>query len=99
MAEATTAPCGGQATTAADETDAAQRIKPPKLHPLLRFILIRIGISIILIWGVTVVTFLLTNLVPTDPVAAILGDRAAADPEIVAATRERLGLDQPLIVQ
>ncbi|GAA1941967.1 ABC transporter permease [Brevibacterium antiquum] len=79
--------------------DEAQRIKPPLLPPLLRYILIRIGISLLLIWGVTIVTFLLTNLVPTDPVAAILGDRAAADPAIVAATRERLGLDQPLIVQ
>ncbi|MGO1784271.1 MAG: hypothetical protein ACTHZE_09245, partial [Brevibacterium aurantiacum] len=68
-------------------SDEAQRIKPPLLPPLLRYILIRIGISILLIWGVTVVTFLMTNLVPTDPVAAILGDRAAADPEIVAATR------------
>lgn len=80
-------------------TDQQKNLSPPKIHPLLRFILIRIGISILLIWGVTVVTFLMTNLVPTDPVAAILGDRAAADPEIVAQTRDRLGLDQPLIVQ
>src|SRR5699024_11453905 len=65
----------------------------------LRYVLIRVGISILLIWGVTIVTFLLTNLVPTDPVAAILGDRAAADPESVAQTRQRLGLDEPLIVQ
>ena len=56
MAEATTAPHDAPAASASGETDAAQRIKPPKLHPLLRFILIRIGISIILIWGVTVVT-------------------------------------------
>ncbi|MDN6123768.1 MAG: ABC transporter permease, partial [Brevibacterium sp.] len=80
-------------------TDLQKNLRPPKIHPLLRFVLVRIGISILLIWGVTVVTFLMTNLVPTDPVAAILGDRAAADPEIVAQTRERLGLDQPLIVQ
>ncbi|SMX87296.1 ABC transporter permease [Brevibacterium linens] len=99
MAEAAAAPQRAHVASASGEADAAQRVKPPKLHPLLRFILIRIGISIILIWGVTVVTFLLTNLVPTDPVAAILGDRAAADPEIVAQTREKLGLDQPLLIQ
>jgi peptide/nickel transport system permease protein len=104
MAEASPAPhdvtdVSDAAPPGPNDSDAAQRIEPPKLHPLLRFILIRIGISILLIWGVTVVTFLLTNLVPTDPVAAILGDRAAADPEIVAQTREKLGLDQPLIVQ
>lgn len=78
---------------------AQQRIKPPRLHPLLRYILIRLGISALLIWGVTIVTFLLTNLVPADPVQAILGDRASADPAIVAETREKLGLDKPLIVQ
>ena len=86
-------------TTAEAANDRAQRIRPPRIPPLLRYVLIRVGISILLIWGVTIVTFLLTNLVPTDPVAAILGDRAAADPEIVAQTRQRLGLDEPLIVQ
>src|SRR5699024_12126249 len=82
-------------TTAEAANDRAQRIRPPRIPPLLRYVLIRVGISILLIWGVTIVTFLLTNLVPTDPVAAILGDRAAADPEIVAQTRQRLGLDEP----
>ncbi|MCQ9369040.1 ABC transporter permease [Brevibacterium sp. 50QC2O2] len=80
-------------------TGAQQRIKPPKLHPLLRYVLIRLAISALLIWGVTVVTFLLTNLVPADPVQAILGDRAAADPAIVEQTRRDLGLDQPLLIQ
>lgn len=80
-------------------TGAQQRLKPPKLHPLLRYILIRLGISVLLIWGITVVTFLLTNLVPADPVQAILGDRASANPEIVAQTRKDLGLDKSLFVQ
>ena len=49
--------------------------------------------------GVTLVAFLLTNLVPADPVSAALGDRAAADPDVVEAFRRRHGLDQPLPVQ
>lgn len=81
------------------DTGVQQRMKPSGLHPLLRYILIRLGISVLLIWGVTIVTFLLTNLVPADPVQAVLGDRASADPEIVAQTRENMGLDQPLPVQ
>lgn len=49
--------------------------------------------------GVTLVTFILTNLVPGDPVAASLGQRAAEDPEIVAQFRSQYGLDKPLVAQ
>lgn len=49
--------------------------------------------------GVTIITFILTNLVPGDPVAAALGQRAAEDPAIVARFRAQYGLDQPLVVQ
>lgn len=80
-------------------TPARQRLRRKPLPPLVRYIALRLGISILLVFGVTVVTFLLTNLVPADPAQAILGDRAAGDPEIVARTRAELGLDQPLIVQ
>ena len=44
-------------------------------------------------------TFILTNLVPGDPVAASLGQRAAEDPEIVAQFRSQYGLDKPLVAQ
>ncbi|MFC5931570.1 ABC transporter permease [Cryobacterium melibiosiphilum] len=72
---------------------------PRRQHPLLRYISLRFGISILLVWGVTVVTFVVTNLVPTDPVNAVLGEQAANNPEIVAALRTEMGLDEPLIVQ
>jgi peptide/nickel transport system permease protein len=49
--------------------------------------------------GVTLVTFVLTNLVPGDPVAASLGQRAAEDPAIVERFRAEYGLDKPLWVQ
>ena len=68
-------------------------------HPLVRYVLRRIGVSVLLVVGVTLVTFVLTNLVPGDPVAANLGQQAAADPAIVAAYRAHYGLDKPLPVQ
>jgi peptide/nickel transport system permease protein len=46
--------------------------------------------------GITFVAFILTNLVPGDPAAANLGQRAVEDPAAVAAFRERYGLDRPL---
>jgi peptide/nickel transport system permease protein len=64
-----------------------------------RYLLRRLGVSALLIVGVTLVTFVLTNLVPGDPVAANLGQRAAENPETVAAYRAHYGLDRPLPVQ
>lgn len=68
-------------------------------HPLARYLVTRLGLSVLLVFGVTVVTFILTNLVPADPVQAALGEQAAADPQIVARFREQAGLDKPLLIQ
>src|SRR5882757_7637985 len=68
-------------------------------QPLLRYLVRRLGVSALLIIGVTLITFVLTNLVPGDSVAANLGQRSADDPAIVAAYRAHYGLDKPLPVQ
>ncbi|CAN5222426.1 ABC transporter permease [soil metagenome] len=68
-------------------------------HPFFRYILRRVITSLLLVVGVTLVTFVLTNLVPGDPVAASLGQRAAEDPAIVARFRAEYGLDKPLVAQ
>lgn len=68
-------------------------------HPFLTYALRRVGTSLLLVVGVTLVTFILTNLVPGDPVAAAIGQRAAEDPAIVANFRAQYGLDQPLVAQ
>ncbi|GAA2696836.1 ABC transporter permease [Nonomuraea recticatena] len=65
-------------------------------HPLARFLLRRVLIAVLLAWGITVVTFVLTNLVPGDPATANLGQRALGDPAIVAQWRQDHGLDKPL---
>ncbi len=65
----------------------------------MRYIAIRLGLSVLLLLGVTIVTFVLTNLVPGNPVTAALGERAASDPKIVKAFEREQGLDQPAPVQ
>jgi peptide/nickel transport system permease protein len=62
-----------------------------------RFILRRLMLMIPVLLGVTLLTFVLTNLLPGDPARSLAGKFAT--PEQVEATRQRLGLDQPLSVQ
>jgi peptide/nickel transport system permease protein len=54
---------------------------------------------VLLSLGITLIAFLLTQLVPGDPVKANLGQAAQFDPKAVAAFRAHYGLDQPLPVQ
>lgn len=56
--------------------------------------LIRFVVSL---WALVTFSFLIVHLVPGDPVRAALG--LTADPGLVAARRQELGLDDPLIVQ
>ncbi|WP_127754812.1 ABC transporter permease [Devosia sp. 1566] len=66
------------------------------LPSLIRFVVRRLAVGVLLCVGVTLVSFTLTQVVPGDPVAASLGEHAAADPDTVAAFRQRFGLDKPL---
>jgi peptide/nickel transport system permease protein len=52
-----------------------------------------------LLLGITVVSFLIANAVPADPVTANLPQNALNDEEMVQAFREKWGLDQPLYMQ
>ena len=62
-----------------------------------RYILRRMLTAIPVLVGVTLLTFLLVNLLPGDPALWLAGEYATK--EQIAATRQRLGLDQPLPVQ
>lgn len=57
----------------------------------------RLATTIPLLFVVTLATFMLTYLIPGDPAITILGQEST--PERIAAVRERLGLDRPLITQ
>ena len=65
----------------------------------LRFIGKRLIYLVIMLIGVATLVFILTKLIPGDPVTANLSQRALSDPEIVAAYKLRYGLDKPLITQ
>ncbi|WP_243854556.1 ABC transporter permease [Canibacter zhoujuaniae] len=86
-------------TVAIETLERTPQTRRRGIPPLLRYIGVRLGVSILLVLGVTLVTFTLTNLVPSDPVQAALGEQAAANPEIVAKFRAEQGLDKPLPVQ
>jgi len=62
-----------------------------------RFVLRRLAQSAVVLLGVTLVVFLLLQLVPGDPVRIALGTRY--DQETYDALRERSGLNRPLPVQ
>jgi peptide/nickel transport system permease protein len=49
--------------------------------------------------GVTLISFVVSHAVPSDPVVANLGQQASQRPEIVAAYKARWGLDKPLYEQ
>jgi peptide/nickel transport system permease protein len=66
---------------------------------LRRFLLQRLGTGLVLLVGITLVAFVVTHLVPGDPAAANLGQRAIGDPAAVAAFRHQYGLDRPLPAQ
>jgi ABC-type dipeptide/oligopeptide/nickel transport system permease component len=58
----------------------------------------RLLTSLLVLVGVSALTFAMLHLVPGDPVTAILG-RQAVSAERIAALRAELGLDRPLLVQ
>src|SRR5256885_17202518 len=66
---------------------------------LYRYIVRRALLLFPMLVGITLLSFVLSHAVPADPVAANLGEQAAADPTIVAAFRHHWGLDQPLYKQ
>src|SRR3546814_243569 len=52
---------------------------------------------ILVVIGVSLITFVISHMIPGDPARLIAGDRAT--PEIVAHIRHQLGLDLPLYEQ
>src|SRR5919198_1201533 len=49
--------------------------------------------------GVTLISFVISHAVPADPIVSNLGQQASQRPEIVAAFKQRWGLDRPLYEQ
>lgn len=63
----------------------------------VRFAVRRVGRLLVSLWVLITASFAMIHLIPGDPVRGALGPTAPAD--LVAARREALGLDDPLVVQ
>lgn len=58
------------------------------------FLLRRLAFVVVVLFGVTILTFFLARVVPSDPARLIAGPRASS--ETVAEVRQERGLDRPL---
>lgn len=61
------------------------------------FITKRLALGVLVLFGVVLITFVLTRVIPSNPAAQWVGQRATA--EQIQAAKVELGLDKPLYVQ
>ena len=66
---------------------------------MFKFIAKRLLYLVVMLLGVATLVFILTKMIPGEPVTAHLSQRALNDPEVVAAFMAKHGLDEPYIVQ
>jgi len=59
----------------------------------------RLVVTPFLLLGMTLIVFFISHYLPGDPTTALLGQRAMENKEIVAAFKEKWGLDKPLYIQ
>ncbi len=64
---------------------------------MLRYVIRRLLLLVPILFGVSILIFFWIRLLPGGPAEALLGERAT--PELVAAYRERYGLDEPIYKQ
>ena len=66
---------------------------------LPRLVLARLLDLLLVLFGVSVLVFLMIRLIPGDAVAIMLGANTEVTPERMATLRAQVGLDQPVLVQ
>src|SRR5579872_7262062 len=83
-------------------TASAELRTVPRLRRLsgsgtfVRFFARRLAALVLLLLGITLVAFVLTELVPSNAATTNLGEQAAGDPAAVKAFEQHYGLDKPL---
>jgi peptide/nickel transport system permease protein len=65
----------------------------------MRYLRARLIDLVVVMVGVSILTFMMIRLIPGDAVAIMLGANTEVTPERVAELRGRLGLDQPILAQ
>ena len=63
---------------------------------MIRFFLRRLLLGIFVLFGVSLITFFIARVIPSEPAARWIGPRATA--EQIAAAKIELGLDQPIYI-
>jgi peptide/nickel transport system permease protein len=81
-------------TTVPAALEPARRVR--RAPGFVRFVARRFAALVLLALGITAVTFVLTQLVPSNAVATNLGEQAAGDQAAVAAFKHHYALDRPL---
>lgn len=66
---------------------------------LIQNLIRRLFLIIPMAIGITLLLFVVTHIVPVNPLAVILTERSMDDPEAIAAATAKWGLDKPLPVQ
>lgn len=64
---------------------------------MIQMIVKRLGLLLLVVFGVTLVTFFMSHVIPGDPASLIAGQRASE--ETLQSIRQQLGLDQPVWIQ
>jgi len=64
---------------------------------VLTYLIRRVALAIVVLFGLLVATFFIIHLVPGDPVQIVLGGHAT--PQAIASVRHQLALDQPILTQ
>ena len=64
---------------------------------MIKMIVKRLGFLVFVVFGVTLVTFFMSHVIPGDPASMIAGQRASE--ETIQSIRQQLGLDQPIWIQ
>lgn len=64
---------------------------------MLQFVAKKLLYSLLIVWGVVTLVFILFNLIPGDPARMVMGQRT--DEASLAAVRKDMGLDKPLFAQ
>lgn len=64
-----------------------------------RYVLRRLAITPVLLLGILTLAFLISRVIPADPLASIVGERAMNNEVVVATARKKWGLDGGLVEQ
>ncbi|HEY7035400.1 MAG TPA: ABC transporter permease [Thermomicrobiales bacterium] len=64
-----------------------------------RYILRRLLLAVFLLFGITVINFLIVNLAPGDPLSRMMNPEIGLSQDQLAGLREKFGLDKPLTVR